>query len=76
MRNTNIDRRARRDVATLANLILLVDAEKSRVMALLNDHERNRRLVVDLQLQTGAADGDQLLLKDLRKMSKNYYTNR
>lgn len=52
VRDTEVDGGAGGDVAGLAGLLLLVGAEQTRVVTLLNHNERDARLVLRLQLQT------------------------
>lgn len=69
MRNTNVDRCARRYVARFARLLLLVRTEQSRVMSLLHHNERDARPIVGLQLNASLANGRQFVLQNVRKLS-------
>ena len=51
MRDPDVDRRAGRDVAALATLLLLVRAEEPGVVPLLHHDEGDPRLVVSLELE-------------------------
>ena len=51
MRDAEVDCGAGGDVPRLARLFLLVGAEQTRVVALLNYDERDARLVLRLQLE-------------------------
>ena len=63
--DADVDRGTRGYVAGLARLLLFVRAEKSRVMALLDDDERDAGFVVQLEFDAGLADGRELVLQDL-----------
>jgi len=67
--DTNVNRSARRYVARLPRLLLLVSTEKPGMMAFLDNDEGYPGLVVRLQLDASLADGGQLVLKHMRELS-------
>ena len=62
-----VDGGACRDVAALADLLLLVGTEQPRVVSLLHHHERDARLVAHLQLHTRLPDRLQLVDQHLKQ---------
>lgn len=67
--DADVDGRARGNVATLADLLLVVGAEEARVMALLHDDEGNARAVVVLEVHARLPDGNQLVREDLLELA-------
>lgn len=67
--DADIDGGAGRNVAALAALLLLVGAEETCVVPLLHHDERDARLVVGLEFDAGLADGRQLVLQQLQKLT-------
>lgn len=57
------------NVPTLPNPLVLVSAEEPRVVPLLHHNKCNPWLVVLFQLDTGLADGQQLVVKDLLELA-------
>lgn len=64
-----IHRSTGRDVAGLARLLLLVRAEETRMMTLLDHNECDAWLVIRLQLDTSLADGRQFVLQDSAELA-------
>uniref|UniRef100_A0A2M3ZMP0 Putative secreted peptide n=1 Tax=Anopheles braziliensis TaxID=58242 RepID=A0A2M3ZMP0_9DIPT len=69
MRDADVHRRARWNVARFATLLLLVRTEQARVVALLHDDEGDARLVVRLELNTRLADCRKLVLQHVRELA-------
>ena len=67
--DAHVHGRPRGDVPGLPALLLLVRAEQTGVVTLLDHDERDAGLVVRLQLDAGLADGRQLVLEHVGELS-------
>ena len=62
MRNSNVDRCARRNITRLSTLLLLVGAEQPSVMTFLHNNESDSRTVVGFEFDARFANRGQFVL--------------